>query len=137
MPPPAVGGGLRQASGTCRVTIEDPGRRRYGAFGERLITGLLETTRLEVIIAGRDEARLVALVARCNHTPRTVGPMRAAAAALDRRRVTPAILGRTGAFTVVNAAGPYQGGDYGLVWTAIGACPQEADLANARLRRGL
>ena len=61
------------------VTIEDLGRRRHGAFGERLITGLLETTRLEVIIAGRDEARLVALVARCNHTARTVGPMRVAA----------------------------------------------------------
>jgi saccharopine dehydrogenase-like NADP-dependent oxidoreductase len=46
--------------------------------------------------------------------------------------VTPAILGRTGAFAAVEAAGPYQGGDYGLARAAIAAGPQDVDLADAR-----
>ena len=130
MPPPAVGGGLRQASGARRVTIASPGRGRRGAFGERLITGPLETTRLDIIV-GRTR-RAWPPSSRVATTRLAWSPRCASPPLLNTRRVTPAILGRTGAFAVVDAAGSYQGGDYGLAQAAIAAGPRDVDLADAR-----
>lgn len=106
-----------------------------GAFGERLVRGILETTELDVVAAGRTEAHLAALVARCNRTtPGPDGRARATALVLDARRATPDALRATGAFAVADAAGPYQGqaSEYRLARAAIAAGMHYVDLADAR-----
>ena len=95
-----------------------------GTFGARLVRGLLDTTSLHIVIAGRNQARLDRMVAAC-------GP-RARGQALDAATVTPATLRGLGVFAVVDAAGPYQGGDYRLARAAIAAGLHYLDLADAR-----
>ena len=51
---------------------------------------------------------------------------------MDARSVTPVALAVTGAFAVVDAAGPYQGGTYHLASAAIAAGLHFIDLADAR-----
>ena len=96
-----------------------------GVFGARLVTGLVQTTGLTVIAAGRSAAKLSALAAR--HPPGRVVTQ-----VMDARTVTPVALAVTGAFAVVDAAGPYQGGDYRLASAAIAAGLHFIDLADAR-----
>jgi NAD(P)-dependent dehydrogenase (short-subunit alcohol dehydrogenase family) len=103
-----------------------------GAFGERLVTGILETTGFDVVVAGRNQVRLAAFVAHCNRTAAPGGRARAAFLTLDVRSVTPGAIKGTGAFAVVDAASPYQGGDYGLARAAIAAGLHYIDLADAR-----
>ena len=100
-----------------------------GAFGERLVAGLLATTGFDVLVAGRNEQRLDTLVGRCNGPG---GRARAASLALDALNVTADTLRATGAFAVVDAAGPYQGGDHRLAQAAIAAGLHTIDLADAR-----
>lgn len=100
-----------------------------GVFGERLVAGLLGTTGFDVLVAGRGEARLAALVARRNAPGSRA---RVAVLVLDARSVTAATLRATGAFAVVDAAGPYQGDDYRLARAAIEAGLHIIDLADAR-----
>ncbi len=95
-------------------------------FGERLTLGILNTTFWQVIVAGRDAARLTAFIARLP-APGRVTPLR-----LDARRVTAAGLRATGAFVVVDAAGPFQHGDHHVARTAIEAGMHYLDLADAR-----
>ena len=95
-----------------------------GVFGARLVTGLLETTPLHVIAAGRRAKPLAQLAAR--------SPKRLTALVLDAGTVTPAMLAATGAFAVVDAAGPYQGSDYHLARAVIAAGLHFIDLADAR-----
>ncbi len=96
-----------------------------GMFGERLVSGLLATTTFHVIAAARDAARLAALVAR-------LGAGRLTTLVLDRSKVTPGDLRATGAFAVVDAAGPFQRASYRLAETVIAAGLHYIDLADAR-----
>jgi saccharopine dehydrogenase-like NADP-dependent oxidoreductase len=96
-----------------------------GGFGRRLVEGLIATTDLAVVIASRDRARGQALAA-------SFEPGRVEAIALDTGRVTPDQLRATGAFAVVDAAGPFQGAEYRLARAAIAAGMHYLDLADAR-----
>jgi hypothetical protein len=96
-----------------------------GAFGSRLVTGLIETTLFDVVIAGRDLRRATVQAA-------AVGAVRARAMRIDTVTVTAAELRATGAFVVVDAAGPFQGADYRLARAAIAAGLHYVDLADAR-----
>ena len=97
-----------------------------GTFGERLVGGLHASGRFGVILAARDHTRLDAAVARLG-----AGPW-LSALALDARCVTPAQLRGSGAFAVVDAAGPFQNARYGLAEAAIAAGLHYIDLADAR-----
>jgi hypothetical protein len=95
-----------------------------GAFGGRLVDGLIRTTEFDVVIAGRDLARAETKAASC-------GP-RARAMRLDTATVTAPELRATGAFVAADAAGPFQGADYRLARAAIAAGLHYVDLADAR-----
>jgi hypothetical protein len=95
-----------------------------GAFGGRLVAGLIEATDFDVVIAGRDLARSAAQAAAYGARAR---PMR-----LDAAAVTAEELRATGAFVVVDAAGPFQGARYRLARAAIAAGLHYVDLADAR-----
>src|SRR6202021_1848951 len=92
-----------------------------GAFGSRLVDGLIATREFAVVIAGRDLARARAKAASSGG--------RARAVRLDTEAVTAEALGATGAFVVVDAAGPFQGADYRLAGAAIAAGLHYLDLA--------
>lgn len=95
-----------------------------GVFGSRLVAGLLASTPFQVVAAGRGAERLAALVRQ--HGPRLCPCV------LDTRCVTAGDLQATGAFVVVDAAGPYQGGSYAVAEAAIAAGLHYVDLADAR-----
>jgi hypothetical protein len=96
-----------------------------GGFGRRLVEGLLTTTELDVNIAARHLDRGRALA-------NALDPSRASAIALDARTVTAEALKASGAFAVVDAAGPFQGADYRLARAAIAAGMHYLDLADGR-----
>ncbi len=95
-----------------------------GAFGGRLVAGLIATTDFDVVIAGRDLQRSAAHAAAYGARAR---PVR-----LDTAAVTAEELRATGAFVVVDAAGPFQGAEYRLARAAIAAGLHYVDLADAR-----
>ena len=95
-----------------------------GAFGSRLVDGLIRTSGFEVVIAGRDLARAEACA--------TALGSRARAMRLDTRAVTPEALRASGAFAAVDAAGPFQGAQYRFARAAIAAGMHYVDLADAR-----
>ncbi|HZK89354.1 MAG TPA: saccharopine dehydrogenase NADP-binding domain-containing protein [Stellaceae bacterium] len=95
-----------------------------GGFGGRLVDGLVATTDLNVVVAGRDLARATAKAAPHGE--------RAAALRLDAATVTAAMLAASGAFVVADAAGPFQGAGYQLARAAIAAGLHYVDLADAR-----
>jgi saccharopine dehydrogenase-like NADP-dependent oxidoreductase len=74
-----------------------------GAFGSRLVEGLIATTDFDVVIAGRHLERAEAQAAALGG--------RARATRLDTATVTADMLAATGDFVVVDAAGPFQGGN--------------------------
>src|SRR5579859_1206165 len=85
-----------------------------GTFGSRLATGLLEMTEFDVILAGRTPETLTAAAARLAAGAAPGTRARITAVALDTASVTPDDLRDTGAFAVVDAAGPFQDGDHRL-----------------------
>jgi hypothetical protein len=95
-----------------------------GAFGGRLVDGLIATTDFAVVIGGRNLDRATARAVSLGS--------RARAALLDTATVTANELRATGAFVVVDAAGPFQGAGYGLARAAIAAGMHYVDLADAR-----
>ena len=95
-----------------------------GAFGSRLADGLVRTSDFGVVVAGRDLARAEARAA--------VLGSRARAMRLDTGAVTPEDLRESGAFAVVDAAGPFQGAQYRLARAAIAAGMHYVDLADGR-----
>ena len=129
---PARSQALALSATGCRSPSWLPDPRRVlvigatGVFGERLVAGLLQTTSFEVVAAARNPGRLARLAAR------SAAPGRLTTVALDIRTVTPASLAATGAFVVVDTAGPYQGGDYRLARAALEAGLHVIDLADAR-----
>jgi saccharopine dehydrogenase-like NADP-dependent oxidoreductase len=96
-----------------------------GAFGRLLVAGLVRTTGLDIVIGARDVRRAEAYAA-------SLDPARVRALRLDTATVTPEALRATGAFAVVDAAGPFQGADYRLGRAAIAAGLHYLDLADAR-----
>jgi hypothetical protein len=95
-----------------------------GAFGSRLVNGLIRTSDFGVVIAGRDLARSTAGA--------TALGSRARAMRLDTATVTAEALRASGAFAVVDAAGPFQGAQYKLARAALAAGLHYVDLADAR-----
>ncbi|GEP09554.1 SDR family oxidoreductase [Methylobacterium gnaphalii] len=96
-----------------------------GAFGSRLVAGLVETTTLPVIIAGRN-------LARAEATARLHPPSRVQAIRLDAATVAACELTALGLRLVVDAAGPFQGAEPRLARAAIAAGLPYLDLADAR-----
>ena len=100
-----------------------------GSFGRRLVSGLITTTDHEVIIAARDLSRAQALADEMNAGK---SASRATAMCIDVRTTTAEELNSSGAFLVVDAAGPFQTGGYRLARAAIAAKMHYIDLADAR-----
>jgi hypothetical protein len=100
-----------------------------GTFGSRLVRRIIDRTAFDVIVAGRDRARAEVFAASLN---RGSNRRRASALALDASTVTAEELRASGAFAVVDAAGPWQGGEPILARAAIGAGLHYVDLADAR-----
>ncbi len=100
-----------------------------GEFGSRLVRGLIGQTDLDVIIAGRDASRAEVLARQLadDKTPTRIGT-----ASIDNATVTAEQLRATGAFVVVDAAGPFQGNGGRLVRAAIAAGLHYVDLADGR-----
>jgi hypothetical protein len=100
-----------------------------GVFGSRLVERLALSTQCTVLIASRSPAKaqqlIASLVAR---QPRAT----LQALQLDRERVTSEQLRASGAFVVVDAAGPFQGCEPVLARAAITAGCHFIDLADAR-----
>ncbi len=90
-----------------------------GVFGARLVAGLLRTTTFDVIVGGR------------HATPPRDHP-RLSSLLIDATRVTPGQLRATGAFAIIDAAGPFQGAEPHLARIAIAAGLHCIDLADAR-----
>lgn len=112
--------------------MPEAGRRRVlvvggtGAFGSRLVRGLVAHSDFAVTIAARDLPRARAFAAELG------GGDRVATVRLDVAGVDAAALRAAGAFAVVDAAGPFQDGELGLVRAAIAAGLHYVDLADAR-----
>lgn len=96
-----------------------------GAFGSRLVEGIVATSDLTVLVAGRDLARAEA-VARAHPEGR------ARALRLDAQSVTAEQLAALGVGIIVDAAGPFQGSEPRLARAAIAAGLDYLDLADAR-----
>ncbi len=90
-----------------------------GVFGARLVQGILATTDLHVIIGSR-------------HIHRLAPTARMTQLAIDTTTLTPHQLKSTGAFAVIDAAGPFQGRDFRVAQAAIAARLHYIDLADGR-----
>jgi saccharopine dehydrogenase-like protein len=95
-----------------------------GAFGGRLVDGLIATTGLDVVIGGRNLDRAMVRAASLGS--------RARAARLDAAAVTVDELRATRAFVAVDATGPFQGANYRLARAVIAAGIHYVDLADDR-----
>lgn len=100
-----------------------------GAFGRRLVDGLLATTDASVVIAGRSlqRAEAVADELRRAHPGRD-----AQAAQIDRATAGAAEIAALDPFVVVDAAGPFQGADLAFARAVIAAGRHYVDIADAR-----
>jgi saccharopine dehydrogenase-like NADP-dependent oxidoreductase len=99
-----------------------------GAFGRRLVEGLLATTGLAVVIAARRVRPTEDLAA----TLRARHPGRVEACMLDAAVIGADDLRRLDAWCVVDAAGPFQGARPRVAEAAIAARCHYVDLADAR-----
>lgn len=116
--------GLSPASGrTAHATVLVVGGS--GAFGSRLVAGIMAATELSVVVAGRDLAR-----ARRSASASPEGRVRAVR--LDSADVTADRLRALGIGLIVDAAGPYQQSEPHLARAAIAAGLPYLDLADAR-----
>lgn len=116
------------------LTKGAPGRRVLviggtGTFGRHLVRGILRGTTLGVVVAGRRMAAARDFAAACgaDYPGRDV-----TAVALDTRTVDAAALHATGAFALVDAAGPWQHAEPRLARAAVAAGVHYLDLADAR-----
>ena len=100
-----------------------------GVFGFRLAEGIVATTDLEVVIAGRDFKRAEAA---CKRLRRLHPAANVSARVLDTRSVTREDISVTGAWLVVDGAGPFQRGTYRLAEASIAAGAHYVDLADGR-----
>lgn len=113
----------------------DPARRTIlvvggaGSFGSRLVHGLLAETAFDIVAIGRGKSAVEAFAAACNLG---LPQPRVQSWAIDAAALTAPALRARGAFAVVDAAGPFQGGAYRLAAAAIDARLHYVDLADAR-----
>src|SRR5262245_3300066 len=100
-----------------------------GAFGARLVEGLVATTSLAVVIAGRRSGPAQALAAalRAKYPQGTIETC-----ALDAARIAADDLRALDAWCVVDAAGPFQGAPPRVAEAAIAAGCHYVDIADAR-----
>jgi len=97
-----------------------------GAFGERLVRGLVATTDFSLTILVRDASRAAALIAALGAGDG------AEAVAVDAQALDAPRLRAFGAFALVDCAGPFQGRDYRLAQAAMEAGLHYIDLADGR-----
>lgn len=100
-----------------------------GAFGERLVEGLLARTDAAVTIGARDAARAEVLARRLRlaFPARTIDSV-----AVDTQAVDAARLRALDLLCVIDAAGPFQGASPRVARAAIAAGCHYVDLADAR-----
>jgi len=100
-----------------------------GAFGARLVEGLVATTDLAVVIAARriDPANELAARLSASHPGAAIETC-----ALDAGRITADDVRRLAAWCVVHAAGPFQGAGPRVAEAAIAAGCHYVDIADAR-----
>jgi hypothetical protein len=103
-----------------------------GVFGSRLVTGMLQTTTFEIVIAGRDGEKLERSRASLVLSGGPDAQQRLTAIVMDAAIASAESLAPTSAFALLDAAGPYQGGNYRLARAAIQAGMHYVDLADAR-----
>ena len=96
-----------------------------GTFGGRLVRGILDSTAMEVVVAGRSLGRAQAFAS-------ALGNPRVTAARLDTATVDAAALRALRASVVVDAAGPFRQGQHRLARAAIAAGAHYLDLADGR-----
>jgi len=87
----------------------------YGVFGQLLARELLETTDLQLIVAGRDGERVKQLFRELGASPRVM-PLE-----LDIEDVSAFARALQGCFAVACTAGPFQTMSLGLPWVAANA----------------
>lgn len=100
-----------------------------GVFGRLLVEGLAATTNFEVIVAGRNRERAERVV---HEVGRVHARARLGAIIFDRDRPDAGALGALAPAILVDAAGPFQGGDLRLAESALAAGLHYVDLADAR-----
>ncbi len=100
-----------------------------GAFGRRLVERLAATTDCELILAGRDGAKLDAAIQalKAQYPNRSIE-----GAILDLNTVRPERIRALNANCIVDAAGPFQNAEPVLARAAIAAGASYIDLADAR-----
>ncbi|MDR4308161.1 DUF4166 domain-containing protein [Chelatococcus sambhunathii] len=100
-----------------------------GAFGRRLVEGLVATTSATVIVAGRrlDACEALAAELRARHSGRSIE-----AARLDRAVATAAEITSLDPVIVADAAGPFQGAHLRFACAVISAGRHYVDIADAR-----
>ena len=100
----------------------------YGAFGGLAAERLARVPGIEVLIAGRSEAKARAFAARL--APQAKAGVRGLR--LDAGGVSASTLGALRPAALINATGPYQAQDYRVALASIGAGAHYLDLADAR-----
>jgi hypothetical protein len=100
----------------------------YGAFGGLVAARLARVPGIEVLVAGRSEAKAQAFAARL--APQAKAEVRSLR--LDAGAVSASTLGALRPAVLINATGPYQDQDYGVALASIGAGAHYLDLADAR-----
>ena len=101
-----------------------------GTFGSRLAEGLVAEPGIRLTLAGRRAQVLEGLSGRLSAGSGSTAADRAEIAVVDRRRLTPDDLSRTD--IVIDAAGPFQGGETAVIEAAIEARCHYIDLADRR-----
>jgi predicted dinucleotide-binding enzyme len=99
----------------------------YGAFGRRVAERLARVANIEVIVAGRSQAKAAACATEL--TARALANV--VPAGLDGEKLSAADLEELKPAVLINATGPYQTQDYRLARACIAAGVHYLDLADA------
>ena len=100
----------------------------YGAFGRRVAERLARVAGIEVVVAGRSEAKAEA----CAGELGSLAAAQVVPAVLDGETISAAVLTELKPAVLINATGPYQNQDYRLARACIAAGVHYLDLADAR-----
>jgi hypothetical protein len=100
----------------------------YGAFGRRVAERLARLAGIEVVVAGRSQAKAAACAAELAQPANA----RVIPACLDGAKISAGDLRAMEPAVLINATGPYQEQDYGLAKACIAAGVHYVDLADAR-----
>lgn len=101
----------------------------YGVFGRTICRLLAHDRNIHVVVAGRSAEKAAGLARdiRSEWSPASVEGVR-----IDKRYGVDDALRATGARLLIDAAGPFQGGDYAVAQSCIGNGVHYVDLADAR-----